>query len=117
MSHDAEVPDSLSRTIAAFREEVLGWIDTTLIRLRERQQEETMAKEQKPAPPPFTRVLMEPEAQPKSTGTGNGSVSQSPDSLKRLDALARLLDKRLKVTDQAPSISPPSSGDLGESGG
>jgi len=161
MNHDAEVLDPQSRAIANFREEILLWIDTALVRLREREQEESLATEKRSARAASTRSGMErgsqtrsPPSRPgarlggavlepvmRSEGSRNteeiagpnslGDPSRPPiatpgpetrpeskspplDSLKRLDALARLLDQRLKVSQEAASDS---SGASGEGGG
>jgi len=111
MSHDADVLDSLPRAIAEFREKVLLWIDTALVRLREREQEESLAMEDLlsvPTRPPI--VAPRPEA-------GTRSKSSPLDSLERLDALARLLDHRLKASQEAASNSSETSGEVGESNG
>ena len=162
MSHDADVLDSLSRAIAEFREKVLLWIDTALVRLREREQAESLAMEEKSAPAALTRLRMErgsPTASPTRRpaagkdgmdlqpvmsweGTPNpaeiagpdsrGDLARPPivaprpeadtkskspplDSLKRLDALARLLDHRLKASQDAASNSSETSSGVGES--
>jgi len=117
MSHDADVFDSLSRTIADFREKVVGWIDTALVRLREREQEESMASEKRSAPAAVTRLCTERGSQPILTETGTKSKSPPLDSLKRLDALAQQLDQRLKVSQEAAPNSSGASGEVGESNG
>ncbi|MFI5457474.1 MAG: hypothetical protein ACHRXM_18685 [Isosphaerales bacterium] len=164
MSHDAEVLGSQSRAIADFREEILLWIDTALVRLREREQEESLVMEEKSAPAALTRLSMERGSQTQSRarrpgvslggtelepvmrweGTRNTGEIAGPDSLSdparppivaprpeagtkskslpldsltRLDALARLLDQRLKVSQEAASNSYGASGEVGESNG
>jgi hypothetical protein len=135
MSPDTEVPDRLLSAIGEFREEVLLWIDSELVRLREREQAENRRLEQRLAPatgshfsasngrlgasperpslqsgtgPREPRSLEtardrepaaenarqpldvpEPETDPKPPGTGS-------NPRQRLDALARLLDHRLR---------------------
>jgi hypothetical protein len=162
MSEDGAVLDGLSRAIADFREEVLLWIDTALVRLREREQQESLATEQKSAPAASPRSGMERESQTSSStsrsrtrlgvaqlepvmrrqGSGNteeingrapqgdpprspivklaaeapaGSNSPPLDSLKRLDALARLLDQRLNVSQDEASNNGGASDRVGES--
>src|SRR4051794_8221893 len=63
MSHDAHQPDLLSRAIGEFREEFLVWIDAELVRLREREQEES-------------RVMKEGSAAASSTRSGLGGGPQ-----------------------------------------
>jgi hypothetical protein len=162
MSEDGAVLDGLSRAIADFREEVLLWIDTALVRLREREQQDSLAMEQKSAPATLTRSGMERESQPcapaRRFGTRSGVAELEPvirrqgswntaeingraspgdpprppvvkpaaetptgsnspplDSLKRLDALARLLDERLNVSQEEVSNNPGASDRAGES--
>ena len=49
MSHEIEVSDPLSWAIGEFREELLLWIDTELVRLRERDQAGDGMMEEEPA--------------------------------------------------------------------
>ncbi len=164
MSHDADGLDSLSRAIAELREKVVGWIDTALVRLREREQEESLATQEKSAPAALTRLSRERGSQTQSPTrrpgasleetelrpvmswqgsrnteeiagpdslrdparpplvaarpeTGAKSTSSPMDSLKRLDALARVLDQRLKVSQEGASNSSGASSEVGESNG
>jgi hypothetical protein len=164
MSDGAEVLDSLSRAIVEFREEVLLWIDTELVRLRERERDESVAMEERPAPATLTRWGMETGSQTHSPSrrlvAGLGEAELQPvirregspsneknaerdllggsarvpfvtpgsepgpkskfvpfDSFKRLDALARLLDQRLKLSEAAASSSSGASGEVGEPNG
>jgi hypothetical protein len=162
MSEDGAVLDGLSQAIADFREEVLLWIDTALVRLREREHQESLATEQTVAPATLTRSGIERESQTRSstsrsgtrlgvaqlepvmrrqasgntedingwasqadpprppmvkpaTETPDGSNSPPLDSLKRLDALARLLDQRLSVSQDEASNNAGASDRVGES--
>jgi len=117
MSREAEVLDSLSREIAEFRETVVLWIDTALVRLREREQEESLAMEKTPAPAALTRLRADRGPQTRSPETGTKSTSPPSDSLKRLDALARLLDQRVKVSQEAVSDSAGAGGEVDQSSG
>ena len=164
MSDGAEVLDSLSRAIVEFREEVLLWIDTELVSLRKREQDESVAMEERSAPATLTRWGLESGTQTHSpirrlvAGPGEAELQpvmsrdgsrnneeiarrDSPDgsdrppfvtpgtepdlkaksapldSFQRLDALARLLDQRLKLSEVAASNSSGASGEVGESNG
>jgi len=164
MSDDAEVLDPLSRAIVEFREEILLWIDTALVRLREREQVESVAMEERSAPAASTRWGMDSGSQTHSPtrrlGASLGGTELQPvvrwegsrnneeiagrdslgnserppfvtpgpepdpksksapfDSFKRLGALARLLDQRLKLSEVEASNSSGASGDVGESNG
>ncbi len=88
MSDDGEVSDPFSRAIVGFREEVLLWIDTALARLRQAEQDEGVVTEER-----------------------------SEDALNRLDALARLLDRRLKLSAGAASTSAGANVEVEESNG
>jgi hypothetical protein len=90
MSHDSEVSDALSWAIGEFREELLLWIDTELSRLREQEPAEKAAR--RPVIPPEPKSALEPRA----------PVS---NPRQRLDALARLLDHRLKQARGASESS------------
>jgi hypothetical protein len=162
MSDSAEAADSLSRAIAEFRAEILQWIDTALVRLREREHEEVPVSTGKPAPAasstsaagrglqvgartsrpgakldvadvqPAMRCevarntesipdrasrcdLSRPPSATPEPQTVQQSNGQPLNSLERLDALARLLDHRLKlVQGVAPSGLAP-RGEDGES--
>jgi hypothetical protein len=82
MSNDVEAPDPLSSAIGEFRKELLDWIETELVRLRERAQtdEETTRP---PGALPERQIDRDPRP-PLS------------NPRQRLDALARLLDHKLK---------------------
>jgi hypothetical protein len=86
MSHEFEASDPLSRAIGEFRKELLLWIDTELLRLRQPGQADDLVNEEErqidPEPRPF---LSNPR--------------------QRLDALARLLDHRLKQAQEAAAPS------------
>jgi hypothetical protein len=151
MNDDAEARESLSRTIAEFRAEILRWIDTTLIRLRAQDRmldAEVQMQEKSAAPASSTSLARERAAgpglrggrptgvrraaelpagitrdasrrggesaeldlslEPDGAGSATGgfaagaSTKDGPqDSLQRLDALARLLDNRLKVAQES----------------
>jgi hypothetical protein len=135
MSHDTEVPDPLLLAIGEFREELLVWIETELVRQREREQAENRVMEERPAAAtgsPFgvssSRLGASPgrpylesgmdgreprirervadgdsvveSARPSVAVTGLETDSEPRARLtnprQRLDALARLLDHRLK---------------------
>jgi hypothetical protein len=135
MSHDSEVSDPLSREISEFREELLLWIDTELIRLRERDHGDDLVMEEEPAAASGSQFGASSSRLGVSRGSPNipsGMAWQEPrtrervadrDSVvetaippvalpelqtdpepppppsnprQRLDALARLLDHRLK---------------------
>jgi hypothetical protein len=113
MSDDAEVLDSLSRAILEFRDEILLSIDTALVRLREREQDESVALEERSAPARLTPWGKECGSQTHSPDPRSNSTPV--DSFQRLDALARLLDQRLKSSQEAVSNSPGASGEVGES--
>jgi hypothetical protein len=164
MGDDAEVLDPCSRAIVEFREEMLLWIDTALVRLRERDQDAIAPMHERSAPATLTRRavenrsqthfparrlvagLGEAELQPaiRRAGSRNSDeiagrrlpggserpsvVSSGPepdprsksapiDSSRRLDALARLLDQRLKSSADAASNSIGGRGEVGESNG
>jgi hypothetical protein len=164
MSDGAELLSSLSRAIIELREEILLWIDTELVRLREWERDETVAMEERSAPAPLTRWAVESGSQahsptkrlvarlgeaefeavmrregsrtnekiagrdslggserPPFVTSGNEpdpkSKSAPFDSLRRLDALARLLDQRLKLSEVAASNSSGARGEVGESNG
>ena len=88
MRHEAMESDSLSRAIGDFRDQLVSWIDTELAHLREREREESLVmKEHEPAGPPPSYAVSE---------TGSGAHTPSLNPRQRLDALARLLDHRLK---------------------
>jgi hypothetical protein len=78
MNQDVKVSDRLSLAIDEFREELLAWIETELVRLQERT-----------ADAPTDRALAELNADRKA------SVSPA-DPRERLDTLARSLDRRIK---------------------
>ncbi len=144
MSHDIEVSDPLLRAIGEFREELLLWIDTELVRLREREPAEALVMEEEAAatgsesgssssrhgastgsphfrsgmawqePPTRERVVdrdsvvetaRPPVALPELQ-TDPEPGSPFSNSRRRLDALARSLDHRLK---QAQGAAEPSS--------
>ncbi len=117
MSGDADVVDSLSRAIADFREKVVVWIDGTLVRLREREQEERLAAQEKSAPAALASLRIDRGSPTGSTETVTQPQSPPMDSLKRLDALARVLDRRLKVSEEAAPNSSGASGRAGKSNG
>jgi hypothetical protein len=143
MSSDADEPDLLSRAIGEFREGFLLWIDAELVRLRERESEESLVMEEGSAAPSSSRSGLgggsplgsrasRPAARPgrpdlpaeigwqtprnRGKAAGRDSVAETAwppvappgpesdpepqpppsDSRQRLDALARLLDHRLK---------------------
>ena len=113
MSEDGEVLDSLSRAIGEFRAEILLWIDEALVRLREREIVEGPATEERL---PFNRLpdpLVELDARkspvdPVRVPADSARMDTAPasngarvDSLERLDALARMLDRRLKQAQDA----------------
>jgi hypothetical protein len=87
MSHDSQVSDPLSRAIGEFREELLFWIDAELSRLRREQAENLVIQEElaTAGASPLKDEALSPVANPRQ----------------RLDALARLLDHRLKQAKTA----------------
>ncbi|SRR5579883_1891473 len=89
MSQGTELADSLARAIGEFREELLARIDTELARLHGPAPEEGRSVG---LPEPETSVPPQPQADP-------GNPRQ------RLDALARLLDHRLKQVEGAPGTT------------
>jgi hypothetical protein len=164
MSDGADVLDSLSQAIVEVREEILLWIDTALVRLRERERDDGVVMEERSAPAtltrwgtdsgsqshfPTSRLVARPgEAQlhaamrregspdnekiagrdslggsdrPHSVTPGNEPDPQSKsvpfDSFNRLDALARLLDQRLKLAEVAAPNSSGASGEVRKSTG
>jgi hypothetical protein len=106
MSDEAWVVGPVARAIADFREEVLLWIDNALIRLRDRESGESRAIEQRFAPGTLAR-----------SGAERESEMPPSDSLKRLDALARLLDQRLKVPQEEGAAGSGASQVAAESNG
>jgi hypothetical protein len=78
MNQDVRVSDRLSLAIDEFREELLDWIETELVRLQELTGDA-----------PTYRTLAE------LNGDRKASVSPA-DSRERLDTLARSLDRRIK---------------------
>jgi hypothetical protein len=93
MRQEATESDSLSRAIGDFRDEFVGWIDTELARLREREREESLVSKGHDAP----------GAPPSHAAPVTESGAQAPplNPRQRLDALARLLDCRLKQSQGA----------------
>lgn len=89
MSDPIVPPDRLTQAIGEFREELLGWIDDEIGRLRERPRDLTIER----APIATRGVLVEtapPSVAPTEPRTGAANPRE------RFDALARLLDDRLK---------------------
>jgi len=86
MSQEFEVSDPLSRAIGEFRKELLLWIDTELVRLREPEQADDLVIEEE--------LPIDPEPRPPLS-----------NPRQRLDALARLLDHRLKQAQEAAAPS------------
>jgi len=82
MSQEFEVSDPLTRAIGDFRRELLLWIDTELVRLRQPEQADDLVIEE--------ALQMDPELRPPQS-----------NPRQRLDALARLLDHRLKKAQEA----------------
>ncbi len=144
MSHDSEVSDPLSRAIGEFREELLSWIDTELVRLREREQADDLVMEEEPAAasgsqfgassgrlgvsrgsPSFPSGMAWQEPRARERVADRDSVVETaipPVALpelqtdpepppppsnprQRLDALARLLDSRVKQARGAAETS------------
>ena len=124
MSDDAEVLDSLSRAIVEFREEILLWIDTALVRLREREQDESVAMEERSAPATLTRWGTESGSQTplsdqtsrRATGRGGApscdqtgrqsrTTRRSPGGIRWAVRSGRT--SLLREMSQIPSRSPP----------
>src|SRR5262245_10447313 len=103
MSLDTESADSLLRAIREFRLEFLSWIDTEMARVREHEPGKDLAAAGIPATPGEdsaergsgasparpAATIPRPETDPRAS-----AAPLSPRQ--RLDALARLLDQRLK---------------------
>jgi hypothetical protein len=100
MSEKIDAPDALLSAIADFRMELLDWIDTELARLREHEPAEEW-------------LIQEERAGAKGSACSgsssrhavrNGTPETQPPAAnprQRLDALARLLDHRLKHAQEA----------------
>jgi hypothetical protein len=110
MSHGVEPADPLARAIAEFRNEFLLWIDREVARA---QGPEFLA-EMGPQPPREAERFADRMAHAEISGapvagTGEETEPQPQDGpgnpRHRLDALARLLDHRLKQVEGAAEAS------------
>jgi hypothetical protein len=95
MSHDTRVPDALSTAIAELRQELVGWIDGELARLRERERQRPVDLMRNTARD-STAETMRPAAAPPESAADHEPRSAHSNPRDRLDALARMLDRRVK---------------------
>jgi hypothetical protein len=116
MGDEAGSTDSLTRAIDGFRRELLLWIDTELARLQALEQDER-------ADPSRMGSGISRDREGSADRNSDAEMARSPvtlpasgadletqaaplNSCQRLDALARLLDRRLKeVEGAAPAAS------------
>jgi hypothetical protein len=97
MTQDEDPADPLLAAIGALRHELVGWIDSRLGPLRERQAAGSRA-EPRPAPPEHASP---PQTQPQRPAA-TASPEAGHDPRRRLDALARHLGERLRPAGPAP---------------
>jgi hypothetical protein len=110
-SHECPAVDSLSRAIDEIRKELLLWIDAELARLQEGEPGETPERfadrrsEAEITGPPVTFPEPETDLEPQAPPL---------NPRQRLDALARLLDQRLKQAEGVAGTTCGSTSGMGE---
>ena len=122
MSDKEDGADPLVAAIGEFRQELVGWIDSLLGAVRERYaRTASRPPEQAAIPQGFTRRsesrgdgVTAPEGRPAPREANRTAASEPPskgDSRHRLDALARQLGERLRLSEASRGGSERADGD------
>jgi hypothetical protein len=104
MNPDCDVSDRLLSAIHAFGEELLLWIDTELDRLREPEQAENARIDDGLIVPNGSQFRVSPPLDIQQAPTDPERPAPVVNPRQRLDALARILDDRLKQAQAGAGI-------------